>query len=143
MGVHRTRGEADKTESAATSLNAERVSSSFLSFLGPPSCQDKMFGECGPGIVPGHNVTCCAGARCTQNEAAKVFESHGGRGLMRWLDHTRAPTMPTMAWAVSECGEAGPTRVANHSPKIDPLPCNRCAGADRRAPRVRAGQVAT
>ena len=30
----------------------------------PPSCQDKMYGECGSGIVPGFNVTCCAGATC-------------------------------------------------------------------------------
>lgn len=26
-----------------------------------PSCQDKVFGECGAGIVPGFNVTCCTG----------------------------------------------------------------------------------
>jgi hypothetical protein len=30
----------------------------------PPSCQDKMFEECGAGIIPGFNVTCCSGARC-------------------------------------------------------------------------------
>jgi hypothetical protein len=30
----------------------------------PPSCQDKMFGECGAGVTPGFNVTCCPGAQC-------------------------------------------------------------------------------
>ena len=29
-----------------------------------PSCQDKMFGECGTGVTPGFNVTCCSGAHC-------------------------------------------------------------------------------
>jgi hypothetical protein len=34
-----------------------------------PSCQDKMFGECGAGIVPGFNVSCCAGATCQPAQA--------------------------------------------------------------------------
>jgi hypothetical protein len=29
-----------------------------------PGCQDKVYGECGAGIVPGRTVECCAGLTC-------------------------------------------------------------------------------
>jgi lysophospholipase L1-like esterase len=74
----------------------------------PParSCQDKMFGECGAGIDPGFNVTCCPGAHCKAAQKGAPTVCVPGEPTQQFLTLTLTPPPPPPAIRVACVGDS-------------------------------------